>query len=272
MCRNWNRRRRTPISALPFDQAVSHSAPTDELEEFAASYALGSLDADEATEFRSHISVCRVCRSLTAEFGATTDALPETLEPHPASAALKERVVAAAVATLPETSQSVEPVAVGQGTSLADWIKSLFSQRVPAAVAAVSIIAIGGLLAWNLALQFGGQDDETDLPVVSGQHLYNLAGTDASPGSSGAVFRVDENTGFLVLTDLPEPPAGHVYQVWRIKDGVALPENTFVPGGSNTFVVTVAADVADADTIGVNIEPEGGNEVPTGEVLLAKQS
>lgn len=244
------------------------------MEEFAASYALESLDADERAEFGEHIAVCDVCRSLTAEFGYISDAIPDTLEPAPASAALKQRLLTEVRSTLPDNvaATATAPDRPDPSQTFSEWLGSIFGRRYSAVAAAFAVIVIGGLLAWNLTLQFGGSEDEPDPPFASGQHLYNLTGTDASPGSSGAVFRVDENTGFLVLTDLPEPPPGHVYQVWRIKGEHALPENTFVSSGTATIVVTVSADVADADSIGVNIEPEGGNQVPTGEVLVIKQS
>jgi anti-sigma factor RsiW len=58
-----------------------------------AAYALGALDASEATAFRAHLAECIVCRDELMAFQNVVDLLPITTTQHRAPRALRGRVL-----------------------------------------------------------------------------------------------------------------------------------------------------------------------------------
>ncbi len=114
-----------------------------------------------------------------------------------------------------------------------------------------------------------------DAVLVNPTYVVALAGDNLN-GS----FYASQETGLLILRDLPPLPETQTYQLWVIPDGrEPIPSglvNDETAGGSKP--VTLWADSipalvdAGADgtvTIAVSIEPTGGSLAPTGPVILA---
>ena len=178
----------------------------------------------------------------------------------------------AAMADLAPSDTEQVPADEPSGSRLSEWLASIFGRRYAAIASAAAVIVIGSLVAWNVVLQIDRANDSTGPSLDSAAFLYDLEGTAAAPGASGAVYRASDTLGLLVLNNLPSAPAGSEFQLWRIKGSAAIPEDTFALTGSGQTIIAVKADVADAETIGITIEPAGGSLQPTGDVLLLKQS
>lgn len=75
----------------------------------------------------------------------------------------------------------------------------------------------------------------------------------------------------LALHELPEPPRGHVYQVWTRSLGSAKlsPSPTFLPDARGVALVLVPADARATSEVSVTIEPEGGSKEPTGKPIIS---
>jgi anti-sigma-K factor RskA len=70
-----------------------------------------------------------------------------------------------------------------------------------------------------------------------------------------------ENRG-LLLTDLPPPPDGHLYQAWTIdsRDSRYHPAGTLTGNGPTAIELT---GIATANRVAITVEPHGGSAQPT---------
>lgn len=75
----------------------------------------------------------------------------------------------------------------------------------------------------------------------------------------------------LALHELPEPPRGHVYQVWTQPAGASRlsPSPTFLPDARGVALVILPVDARTTSEVAVTIEPEGGSKEPTTKPLIS---
>jgi hypothetical protein len=90
-------------------------------------------------------------------------------------------------------------------------------------------------------------------------------------GSPGAAqLRISHNRGELVVSHLPPPPAGRIYEVW-VRRGSTSPAPTsalFSVTGGGTATVDVPGDLRGVSQILVTQEPAGGSRVSTHRPLI----
>ena len=99
----------------------------------------------------------------------------------------------------------------------------------------------------------------------SGPQTRTFAATVDARGASG-VLEVDDNGGMLLVSDMPPPPDGRVYQVWLKRDDRQAPDPTaalFTVNDEGQASVAVPGDLGDVKDVLVTDEPEGGSSVPT---------
>ncbi|MFQ6029204.1 MAG: anti-sigma factor domain-containing protein [Dehalococcoidia bacterium] len=272
----------------------------------AALYALQSLTAEEQSDYLGHLEVCQLCRRLVSQFQEVTDFLPETLEPEDPSPLLKERILEQASLDL-EADQRIRDSVVPQprDTQRRSWLGWL--APVPAGALAVLVLAVAGLIAWNvvLSLRTGDQaatlaeqnqlleeqarvlaqqtilmDGQSRILADQGRLLeaitvgavpVDIPGTGQVAGAR-AVLVQEPGSGksFLIIRGLPQAPPGMEYQVWSIAGGGNLLQgvgtfNITVPEGQ---LVVLPVDFSGAEQVGVSVEPQGGSEAPTGDIVL----
>ncbi|MDT0559129.1 anti-sigma factor [Ichthyenterobacterium sp. W332] len=97
-----------------------------------------------------------------------------------------------------------------------------------------------------------------------------LGGQQVSPESYANVYWDKANNSiFLDVQGLPEPPEGKVYQVWSLTLNPLTPTslgtiNNFKEDANKIFEITNANA---SEAFGITLEPEGGSESPTLEQL-----
>ena len=89
-------------------------------------------------------------------------------------------------------------------------------------------------------------------------------------GADG-VLVVGSRGAALVVRGLEQTPADKTYEAWVIADGQPKPAGTF-DAGSETTVHRLDEPVPRGATVAVTVEPEGGVDAPTGDVLLSAKS
>jgi anti-sigma-K factor RskA len=74
----------------------------------------------------------------------------------------------------------------------------------------------------------------------------------------------------LVVTGLKPLPAGNTYEFWLIKDSAAVPAGLFKVDEQGQGVLQVTQSLASNsfNAIGVSIEPAGGSQQPTGDIVM----
>ena len=240
----------------------------EELESSVAAWVLGALDGDEAETVRSHAEGCPTCREVAAGLRRVVGALPLGVNEVGPPARLRERVLAAAVASrespaLPPAARAVIPrPKVPRPTSLAR-----VGRRMPAyTAAAVALIALlTGIVIGDVAFH------APQSPPASQVARFTLAGHQEMAGAQATV--IDLKRDGLVLVDfrgLPPPGSGRVYEVWLIPaKGNPVPAAVFVPDSNGAKVVLVNQSLDGYTVMAVTNEAgPDGSQAPTQQPQL----
>jgi anti-sigma-K factor RskA len=210
----------------------------------AAAYVLGALEPAEAEAFRRHLADCAICRDEVASFQQVTNAM--AMAPHQlaAPAELRSRVLDTVRADAKQTTEAPRP-------SFADRARGWLPRP---AIALATVAAIAAALVIGLVI---GSSGSPSTRVIN-------ASVSGRPGT--AELRVRGNNGDLILNGVPEPSAGHIYQMWELKSGAKAPTNTralFSVGRSGEVDVGVPGDLKGVHQVLVTQEPAGGSPAPT---------
>ncbi|HEV2922986.1 MAG TPA: anti-sigma factor [Solirubrobacteraceae bacterium] len=211
----------------------------------AAAYVLGSLEQGEAEAFRRHLASCVVCRDEVAAFQQAVDLLPMAAPQYPLPRGLRRRVLRELRA-----ERRATPPDVGRRRPA----PSLFGMEIrrPALVLGVLLFAA---LATVGALELASSGS-------SGVRIIQASVT----GSAGhAELRLSGGRAELIVSRLPPPPLGHVYEVW-LTHGRRPPSPTnvlFSVTSTGSGDVGVPGDLRGVSEILVTPEPIGGSRAPT---------
>jgi anti-sigma-K factor RskA len=219
----------------------------------AAGYLLGALPEPERAEFEAHLEGCPACREELEELRVAAEALPVAAPPMRPPPALKARIMAEVEREAALLQGAREPEERPRRRFA--WPRFTFPTPAVAALACAALLI--GLGAG--AFLFGGAGGQT-------VHFQRAAGLTAS---ASAELDVSGGNAVLVASGLPEPAAGHVYQVWLQRDGHA-PEPTaalFTPRSDGSATANVG-DVNGIDKVMVSSEPRGGSPAPTTAPIL----
>lgn len=233
-----------------------------DLHTLTGAYAADALDAAERDEFELHLQQCPDCRQEVAELRATTARLAGASYEMP-SPALRQRV-------LDEASRTRQaPPDVDRRSGHADQpAPGLAWWRQPASMAAafflVAALGLGALagVQWQRADDAQQRADRIAAIVTDPDRVENNA--PATTSGSGTVVAADDLAVFRTA-DLPELPADQAYQLWLIDDQGATSVGVLGRGGE---LESVMDDVSGATALGLTVEPAGGSDQPTGELVL----
>jgi len=135
----------------------------EELEASVPLYAAGALDRTERQALEAHLlSGCSACHTALKDYQSVAALLPLSLNPIKPPSSLKSKIMAergpapVPVEVAPKTEPARESLEAGE------WIDHLFPPVAPArssslpwaiGIAAVLVVAVIGLLAWNISTQ-----------------------------------------------------------------------------------------------------------------------
>lgn len=128
------------------------------------------------------------------------------------------------------------------------------------------------LILTNLALseQIKGQQQVVAYAADANSQRISVPGTEAQPEASAGLFiRPETGELLLVISQLEPLTDDQIYQLWLIEDqpmSAGLIQIT--PEGTGIFEIDVALENIDFNAFGVSIEPAGGSEQPTGDIVL----
>jgi anti-sigma factor RsiW len=228
---------------------ANHESQPNDCGANAAAYVLGALAGEEVEIFRRHLANCVVCRDEVAALQKVADALPLAAPQLPAPRRLRRRVIS----EVRRQPKLVQGAAAG---------------LVPRSVLARPVAVLGGALA--VAAVVGA------IVLASGgsSHTRLVQASVAVPTGS-AVVRVVDGHAELIVRDMPQPPAGKVYEIWLKRDG-PTPSPTDALFGVTTAgagTVQIPGDLHGVREVLVTPEPVGGSRVPThAPVIVARLS
>jgi hypothetical protein len=182
----------------------------DELSDLVAGYALSALDADELKLFEAHLTSCPECQAGVAELRPLVDGMSNMTEEAEPTPALRERIVAAAMA---EPRQTVTPEKVSPVSKAPWWRRPVLWPLPVAAVITILAVAIAVVSVW------GSQTDDDlssaqrrlgltyDGLEIMGQadQWWRFTGSGVSSGAAGSLaYSSEMGTACLLVWGLEE--------------------------------------------------------------------
>jgi anti-sigma-K factor RskA len=233
----------------------------------AGPYALNAVTEIERAGFARHLAECEACATEVAELGETAARLSVATRATPPS-----RLRGAVLAEVGRTRQ-LSAARTGRGDRAS--ARRLGRGRVPwsnrmlGAVAAAFVLIVGVGAVWIQQQRLDAAQRQYEaLQEAQERTGQILAAGDAelhsvSLGGGTVTVAVSDRLGdgVVLMENLPTPPEGRVYQVWRIADGAPTSIGVF-DEGQRTGAVPMGT-LGGADTVGVTLEPPGGSATPT---------
>ena len=200
-----------------------------------------------------------------------TGELPYLADPVEPNAGMKARILDAVF----EEEQNNEPSEVKPAVREAKPAPAALPKRnftsskwTPLIAAGLLVSLLGNAYAFY---ELSDQPDEPEAPAVAFETV-NLQPSEAFAGVGTAAIVRDENAlNLLVEADQLAPlSSGEVYQIWLIKDGAPIPAGEFTADEENEGAAffSLEEDTEGWDTIAITLEPQRGNELPQGEIVL----
>ncbi|CAN5620589.1 MAG: anti-sigma factor [Chloroflexi bacterium] len=238
--------------------------------DLAAAYALGAVEADEERRVVEHLSTCDQQHSDVRSMIEAAALVPVSLEPVAPSAALRGRLMATIAQTPQEDAVPVATPAQAPQPRAPQPIRSAEPRRpwwqlapLPASLAAVALAAVVGIGSWNISLnQQLGDRDAALRAVASADAIYAAHGT----AGTGWVIESGEQAMFMA-EDLLDLPADQLYELWLIDGDNAPVAVGTLTGAEGLALVTLERDLGSATTFAITVESERV-DAPTSEPVL----
>jgi anti-sigma-K factor RskA len=217
----------------------------------AAPYVLGALA--DAERYHEHLATCAVCRAEVAKLQRAVDMLPATVPPIAAPESLRERVLATVrseAELLRAAGDEADRAPIRASRSRARRLPLWSAGIAIAASIAVAAIVIGG----------GSSAPER---VTSAQIAPAAHGARASLRQAGG-------RGELIVSNMPQPPVGKIYEVW-LSRGAGSPQPTdalFGVTSRGSGSIDIPSSLRGVKEVMVTSEPLGGSSRPTSQPLL----
>lgn len=256
----------------------------EHIDELLPFYALDALSEEERELVETYLREHPEARQQVEELGAAASALPysvQPVEPSPRSkAALMARVAADQKAAAPSVQQ--DRSAPRRKMHFANLFRALSLGAAAIAIlwAVVLNLQVARLQSQVTALndRIAAQSDALDrivtsLPQTDPSTVITVAlrGTDSQPQVQGQlIVNPDSQSAVLVITGLPPLDAGQTYQVWLINGGAPISAGLLAAdeNGQAVFIVTSEESIGSFSQLGISIEPQGGSQQPTGDIIV----
>jgi len=258
----------------------------DELRDLSGGYALGALSEADRRAFEAHVATCPECTEEVRGFAAVASGLAASVPQVDPPAALRDRVLRAAVAGPPRAI-------AGEAPSSRRGVFAFLS-------AAAALVALAlGLYAQSLQQRIRVLEEELRLAsartadvqrqlvqykvasdraseiraILAAPDLrrIDLAGQKAAPGASGRAFWSPTHGLVVAFDSLPPTAADRVYQLWVIPPGSTVPISAGLldlqPDG-RAIALGAPGSAARVGTVAVTLEPAGGVPAPTGDMIV----
>jgi anti-sigma-K factor RskA len=227
----------------------------------AAAYALDALEPFERAAFEAHYESCDVCRSDVLEFRETMTHVADSLATPPPSA-LKDRVMAD-VAVTRQLSPLVGDTAVGSAPRARR--RGMSVGPVLSAAAVIIAIVVG------VVVIVGRRDDRYagDLAHLMEQpdvQMVALENKGETTGEFKVMWSPSMGEAALIGEHLPAAPAGMGYELWLITPDQTMAMSVLDPAADGAVHRMMPAP-ASPTAWAITMEPMGGSEVATGDIM-----
>jgi len=242
------------------------------LQEDVGAYLLGALEDSECRRFEAHLEECPVCSDEAERLRPAVRALPRSVTPMAAPAALKGSLMATVEADVRERdgarTRRPSPLArVAHGFRAAG--AGLGNMRPGMALAAASVVLLTGVSTGAAGLYAIDNATESERPRAAARTIVAKVDKTRVPLGSGslALPANRENGAVLRVHGLRPLEEGSVYQVWVKRGRETISQSLFTVGDDGDGAAAVTDDLKGADAVEVTRERAGGAKAP-GEISI----
>lgn len=254
------------------------------IEELLPFYALDALTEEEKQLVESYLAEHPEARPQVQELQSGASALPYSVSPVEPPRHVKDALMAritSDVQARERSSSRVENPPARRGLRSEDLFRvlSLGAATVAIVWAFVLNAQVAGLrneisaLNEQVAAQSQSIDElvqnlpQTDVITVS------LKSTEEQRRALGQLIaNPNDKSAVLVISGLPPLEPGRTYQVWLIGGApVSAGLLTVDENGQSVLIITSEEAIGSFNSVGISIEPEGGSEQPTGDIVVLSE-
>lgn len=254
------------------------------IEELLPFYALDALTEEEKQLVESYLAEHPEARPQVQELQSGASALPYSVSPVEPPRHVKDALMAritSDVQARERSSSRVENPPARRGLRFEDLFRvlSLGAATVAIVWAFVLNAQVAGLrneisaLNEQVAAQSQSIDElvqnlpQTDVITVS------LKSTEEQRRALGQLIaNPNDKSAVLVISGLPPLEPGRTYQVWLIGGApVSAGLLTVDENGQSVLIITSEEAIGSFNSVGISIEPEGGSEQPTGDIVVLSE-
>jgi len=221
-------------------------------------YALGNLDANEASLVEEHLLSCWICRGESDSFQAVAEQLSFTAPAAIPSSDLKQRLLERVQPARPRANVPAQP-------SRRPWLERLLPVWSLASLFLIIVLAGFNLLLWQRLRQL------ELITAAGGMRAVPLSAPDTASRATGFVLiSANGGNGALIVDGLPPLDESQQYQLWLIRDGQKTSGAVFSTDQASYGGTRIRApgSLLEYSAVDVTIEPAGGSPGPTGIRVL----
>lgn len=226
----------------------------------AGAYVLGALDHEERASYAEHLRTCEHCRRDVADLQVVADVLPGAAPQVAPPPDLKDRIMA--VVGADAAARQADRAGAGRAPARRRRGRRGWLPR-PALAAGLACALLAAGIGAGMAISGGGGAAPKAMTTPA------VVDRAAAPGAKVSFVCQADQCG-LVMTGMPMPPDGKVYQVWLQRKGKA-PEPTnhlFSVRARGTTVEAIDGHLRGVQRVMVTAEPKGGSEIPTSRPVI----
>ncbi|RMH70601.1 MAG: hypothetical protein D6683_15125 [Actinomyces sp.] len=233
---------------------------TGDLHHLAAAYALDAVTDEERRAFEAHYPTCEVCSADIAAHREVAARLAGVVAVTPPPS-----LRASVLVRIGEVRQ-LSPIA-GESADPSEVVGPVWWRRHRRALAAVGAAAAAIVFFVSVMVVRPSTPPYDGVLEARDAVVTTLDGGER--GTLQVIWSADRDQVAVVGNDLPPVGNGFVYELWFLRNEGVAPAGLFAPDSDG--MVRVVLDVDDIDGVGwaVTIEPEGGSDQPTSDVLYA---
>ena len=219
----------------------------DDMRELMAPYVLNALDEDERRRFEAYLEEHPELADELATMRAGVAGLVESVAVEP-PATLRASVLDAIVDTPQETTR------IAARRSVPMWRRWLAAGAVATAAAVAVLVGatVGG----------GGVTPQDVLAAADVRSVTAPVGV----ADARLDYSLELAAAVVTFDDLPDVTDDETFQLWVIGDAGPTSAGIFRPGTGATQVL-LQEPVTPGVVVGLTVEPAGGSDQPTGEIL-----
>ena len=224
-----------------------------ELHELAAAYALDALEADERAAFEAHLATCPSCPAEVASFAETAAQLA-TIAATSAPESMRAKVLASIAATDPTTGPTDE---LAKRRSRGRSRLQIIAASVAAAALAVGATA-------SIVNRDNTPDPATEVLAAADVRITTL---DGETGAVQIAWSAELDEVSVFGNNVNALDDGQTFQLWFVFDDGSVSGAGLFGETNGVARRTWSTKDLEPTSWGVTVEPAGGSDQPTSDIV-----